>query len=81
MRITQSKLTEVSEVTEIVCNKCGKNIEKDSFGYFEECLSVEKLWGYKSKRDGVTHSFDICQDCYDSFIAGFSIPVGEADKN
>ena len=33
-------------------------------------------WGYFSKKDGETHSFDLCEECYDKWIGGFQIPVG-----
>ena len=41
----------------------------------EEMLTVEKRWGYFSHKDGELHRFDICEECYDTWIASFQIPV------
>ena len=41
----------------------------------EELLTVEKRWGYFSHKDGELHRFDICEECYDTWIASFQIPV------
>ena len=38
-------------------------------------LTVEKRWGYFSHKDGELHRFDICEECYDTQIASFQIPV------
>ena len=32
-------------------------------------------WGYFSGKDGESHSFDLCETCYDKWIAAFQIPV------
>ena len=31
-------------------------------------------WGYFSEKDGESHSFDLCEACYDKLTAGFKIP-------
>ena len=61
---------------EIYCNQCGKKLEKCGKVSTEDFLHVEKDWGYFSKKDGETHSFDLCEECYDKWISGFQIPVG-----
>lgn len=53
----------------IVCNKCGREIQN------EDVLSIEKRWGYFSNKDNDVHKFDLCEKCYDEFIATFEIPV------
>ena len=64
MRNYKKIQTEKNTVTKIVCNKCKK-----------EMLTVEKRWGYFSHKDGELHRFDICEECYDTWIASFQIPV------
>ena len=59
----------------IVCNKCKKEITIKNGIPEEEMLTVEKRWGYFSHKDGELHRFDICEECYDTWIASFQIPV------
>ena len=35
---------------------------------------------YFSHKDGVTHSFDLCEACYDKLIGTFAIPVTEKEE-
>ena len=50
------------KIEKIYCNLCGEEIKKaDGSDIFEDHLSVEKNWGYFSKKDGENHSFDICE--------------------
>ncbi|MBR1737720.1 MAG: hypothetical protein IJ736_12005 [Firmicutes bacterium] len=64
------------KIEKIYCNLCGEEIKKaDGSDIFEDHLSVEKNWGYFSKKDGENHSFDICERCYDKIIGEFKIPI------
>lgn len=38
-------------------------------------LTVEKDGDIFSHKDGELHRFDICEECYDTWIASFQIPV------
>ena len=65
----QYKEEKIKVIDKIICNKCGKEmIEAD-------VLSVEKRWGYFSEKDNEVHRFDLCEQCYDEWIASFQIPV------
>ena len=33
--------------------------------------------GYFSRKDGLRHRFDLCEDCYDKWIHTFAVPVEE----
>lgn len=63
------------EITKIICNQCGKEIEVVNGIAKEEVLTVEKQWGYFSDKDNEFHQFDLCEDCYDKLISSFKIPV------
>lgn len=65
----QYKIQEVEVVDKIFCNRCSKEITG------QDVLSVEKRWGYFSQKDGETHRFDLCEECYDEWIASFQIPI------
>lgn len=63
----------------IQCNQCGNDIQVFDGSNTEDYLKINKKWGYFSKRDGVIHSFCMCETCYDRLIGGFMIPVQESD--
>lgn len=73
MRIYNQENT--AELVEIICNKCGKRLSVTKGVPQEEWLHVDKHWGYFSQKDGVRHTFDICEECYDEWTAGFAEPV------
>lgn len=60
-----------------VCNRCGRNLKVED-GYLREgCFSAEAAFGYFSRKDGIIHSFDLCEDCYDEIVAQFKVQVEE----
>lgn len=80
----QEKITTEVVVDDIICNCCEKPIKKDNFTYygtlnptkeFEDCLEINKEWGYLSDYDCEIHSFHICQSCYKKWIDSFKIPI------
>lgn len=73
--------TEENELLEVTCNKCGKTIKVESGIIKEGCVSTETLFGYFSKKDGVRHKFDLCEECYDKIIADFTMPVEASEEN
>ena len=86
MRQYQRK--ETKEISKIICNKCGKEILvrrgvpgreiKAADGRLQEdVLSVDKRWGYFSEKDNQVDSFDLCEKCYDEFVATFRLPIGK----
>lgn len=64
---------------QIVCNKCGREIAYEKGIATEDYLAVKKSWGYFSRKDGMTNSFILCEDCSDNLMRSFKIPVSEAD--
>lgn len=61
------------EIAEIICNQCGNEIERNVPE--PVVLHVNHRWGYGSKFDMENHQFDLCEECYEKFIAGFQVPV------
>lgn len=69
---------ENGRLIQVLCNQCKREL-KVSNGYLKEgCFVVDASFGYFSKRDGVRHRFDLCEECYDKMIARFQIPVDES---
>ncbi len=59
----------------VICNQCQKELKLEK-GYLKEgCFSINYSFGYFSKKDGVRHKFDLCEECYDKLVAQFRIPV------
>lgn len=60
----------------VICNGCGKDIWHLEGGIKQEdYISMDKMWGYFSNKDGENHHVDICEACYDRWIRTFQIPV------
>lgn len=60
-----------------VCNRCGKTMKVED-GYLKEgCFHGQVTFGYFSRKDGTTHQFDLCEDCYEAVTAEFVVPVEE----
>lgn len=69
-----------AELVEIICNKCGKRIPVIKGVPQEDSLHVEKSWGYFSQKDGERHDFDICEECYENWVADFKEPASVAEN-
>ena len=73
MRIYRMK--EMQEVEKIYCNKCGKEIPAANGFARAGVFHAVYEWGYFSEKDGETHTFDLCEACYDALTDSFEIPV------
>ena len=43
-------------------------------------VETEKDWGYFSKKDGICHAFDLCEECVKKLEEGFCIPADVWEK-
>ena len=64
----------------ISCNMCGKTVEFEEGLLKDDFFEATKDWGYFSKKDLQTHRFNLCEDCYDSMVDKFVIPMTIIDK-
>ena len=64
-----------TELVEAVCNKCGRTLKVENGVLKEGCFSAEVVFGYFSRKDGIIHNFDLCEDCYDEMVAQFAVPI------
>lgn len=62
------------QIQEIFCNCCGKKIRIENGMVMEGVFHGQVQWGYFSQKDGESHSFDLCEECYDRLTGGFQIP-------
>lgn len=68
-----------SRLSRVVCNGCGRELKVES-GYLKEgCFCAEQVFGYFSRRDGIRHRFDLCEDCYEKWIGSLTVPVEEEE--
>lgn len=66
--------TSGDEMVTVICNKCKKAMKVEDNIVKEGLFEVEYRFGYFSKKDSEVHSFDLCEDCYDSITKDFLIP-------
>ena len=70
-----------NHLSEVCCNKCGKSLLVENGFVKEGCFHAEYSFGYFSTKDGMSHTWDMCEDCYDKMIQEFAIPVQETENN
>lgn len=66
----KTKVVEYETIDDVVCNKCGKSVQTA----WDSCREGTRMcanFDYGSAKDGVIEEFDICDRCYDDFIATF----------
>lgn len=67
-------------LAKVFCNCCGKELSVRNGIIEEGCISTEVQFGFFSRRDGLVHRFDLCEDCYDRLTAEFRIPIEVEEK-
>ncbi len=69
------------ENEKVLCNRCGRELEKKNGILKEDGLFVVKEWGYFSEKDLQVHRFNLCEACYDCLIEEFVVPVEKGEKS
>lgn len=69
------------QLLQVQCNICKKNLRVENGIVMEGVFAIDYNWGYFSRKDGEIHSFDICEDCYDSWGKTFAIPFESEENN
>lgn len=64
-----------TKLAAVICNCCKKELLVENGILKDECIHISHDFGYFSKRDGETQSFDLCEDCYEKFTGKLLIPV------
>lgn len=73
MRVYDSKIE--TGLVSVRCNCCEKELLVENGILKEECIHIVHDFGFFGHRDGETHSFDLCEDCYTQIVSRFRIPV------
>ena len=68
------------ELIKVVCNCCRKNLLVENGFLKEECIHVEHNFGFFGTKDGLSHRFDLCEDCYQKITEDFAIPAEEWER-
>lgn len=63
-----------------ICNNCKKEMKVERGILKEGIFEGIQTFGYFSKKDGITHKFDLCEECYDRMVEKFLIPVKEIEE-
>ncbi|MCM1263396.1 MAG: hypothetical protein NC313_11815 [Butyrivibrio sp.] len=69
-----------TKLTAVICNCCKKELLVENGILKDECIHISHDFGYFSKKDGETQSFDLCEDCYEKITEKFIIPVETKDR-
>lgn len=69
-----------TKLTTVICNCCKKELLVENGILKDECIHISHDFGYFSKKDGETQSFDLCEDCYEKITGKFLIPVETKDR-
>lgn len=69
-----------TQLVKAVCNCCGKELLVENGFLREECVHMSHDFGFFGKRDGISHTFDLCEECYEKIIAGFMVPVETKER-
>ncbi len=72
MRVYNNELN--TGLTLVICNCCNKELLLENGILKEECIHVTHDFGFFGQKDGETHSFDLCEECYDKILSKFRIP-------
>ena len=64
----------------VICNCCEKKLFVENGLLKDAIYEGKQSFGYFSGKDGVTHHFDLCEECYDKWIGTFRIPVKETEN-
>ena len=75
MREYTEKEQKEAELTKVLCNQCGKELEVKDGIIKEGCFSIDYEFDYFSNKDGYIYSLDLCEECFDKWIKGFQNPV------
>lgn len=62
------------------CNACGRTWEAKNGIVTADFISVDKIWGYFSKKDGIRQSFDLCEECFERLNQNWRIPAQEQEE-
>ena len=65
---------------QVICNRCEKKLLVENSLLKDSAYEGKQSFGYFSERDGVTHRFDLCEECYNEWIRMFRIPVSETEN-
>lgn len=63
------------ELACVICNQCKKELKVENGMIKEGCFCGNTQFGYFSNKDGMKYFFDLCEECYDKMITGFSVPA------
>ncbi len=69
-----------TELVSVICNCCKKEMSVENGILKAEAIQVKHTFGYFSKKDGQTESFDLCEECYKKITGKFKIPVEQKEE-
>lgn len=71
---------EMNQLVMVICNQCKKKLKVEEGILKEGHFEGKQTFGYFSGKDGITHKFDLCEECYNKWIENFEMPVEEIEE-
>lgn len=72
MRIRDTIKADIAIDVEIICNNCGKSYDMTQVQFFSHPIhGFTASFGYGSKYDTDTWSFDLCEKCLERMVSQF----------
>lgn len=65
---------------QVRCNKCGKVLLVENGLIKEGCFHAAYDFGYFSQKDGMRHTWDLCENCYDEIVRDFVLPIEVSEE-
>ena len=72
--------SENGKLTQIICNACGRELKVEKEIIREGYFTADVRFGYFSRKDGMRHAFDLCEDCYEKLLEHFAVPAQTWDR-
>lgn len=69
-----------TELLSVICNSCKKELPVENGILKAEGIQIRHTFGYFSKKDGQTESFDLCEECYKRITEKFKIPAEKKEE-
>ena len=69
-----------NKLKKAICNNCKKELRVERGILKEGIFEGIHTFGFFSNKDGMTHKFDLCEECYDRMVGRFLIPVTEIEE-
>jgi len=81
MKVTQDIYVKHKNVVSVCCDKCGKTAKGETEMMWSDINEIAIDFGFGSKFDGETWSFELCDDCVEDTLKDIMSNVKKKEWN